>query len=132
MRISDWSSDVCSSDLAAPQQRAHRQRGIGGVLRSPECEERERKEYFDLAHRIAHEHRAAGQPGAVARDDAQAHQPLARRSPPAAQDRSSVGWGTRVSVSRDQDERCIIEKKDNKINKYTCRTREIRHTTQQI
>src|SRR3546814_5446176 len=48
---------------AAPQQRAHRQRGIGGVLRSPECEERERKEYFDLAHRIAHDHRAAGQPG---------------------------------------------------------------------
>src|SRR3546814_8366002 len=38
---------------AAPQQRAHRQRGIGGVLRSPECEERERKEYFDQIGRAS-------------------------------------------------------------------------------
>src|SRR3546814_11216353 len=28
MRISDWSSDVCSSDLGDPELRAHRQRAV--------------------------------------------------------------------------------------------------------
>src|SRR3546814_18185801 len=37
MRISDWSSDVCSSDLPAPvlgrQQRLEGRRGVGELLR---------------------------------------------------------------------------------------------------
>ena len=44
----------------------------------------QRQEDLDLAHRIARDHRGSGQPRAVARDDAQAQQPLARRRAAAA------------------------------------------------
>src|SRR3546814_16711811 len=32
MRISDWSSDVCSSDLLAAQVANHRQDGVAGTI----------------------------------------------------------------------------------------------------
>src|SRR3546814_8053031 len=34
MRISDWSSDVCSSDLHCGSGQRHRRRDVGGPLRS--------------------------------------------------------------------------------------------------
>src|SRR3546814_1811163 len=40
MRISDWSSDVCSSDLIVPENRRGRLCTLGAILR-PEAERRD-------------------------------------------------------------------------------------------
>ena len=66
---------------AAPAKREDRQEGVGGALCGLRGEEGEGEEHLDLAHRVAGDDRAAGQPRPVARHDAQPHQPLARGGP---------------------------------------------------
>src|SRR3546814_9728247 len=68
MRISDWSSDVCSSDLLAPDDDVHM--GVAGVVvidRDPI--EFRAKVDFDPAHKVAGVRRQVGQVSAVFRRD---------------------------------------------------------------
>src|SRR3546814_11675080 len=55
MRISDWSSDVCSSDLHAVDHLAHRLRGDGeaggGGVRNADARPEEAHIVVDLCHR---------------------------------------------------------------------------------
>src|SRR3546814_18693942 len=107
MRISDWSSDVCSSDLVVAHQeqmiRGHLDRAvIVGDIAWPHVD---RVEGRAAGQRLAHdgelEHRAAVR---VAGDET---------------DRKSVVEGKRVSVGVDLGGRGIIKKK---IDKHTTDT----------
>src|SRR3546814_11095043 len=100
MRISDWSSDVCSSDLRPAGADGHRLAAVaGGFARS--CPAR-------LAG-------AAGHPAAVAGDPAVRDPCLAgavaAAGPVANGDRKSVVEGTSVYVRLDLAGRRIIKKK---------------------
>src|SRR3546814_17955456 len=97
MRISDWSSDVCSSDLPAAQHDRLDPPGIG-----------------DAGQRVAVQQH---QVGTVPRRDAAGAvaQPVAgrrRRRLQALLDRKSVVAGKRVSVRVDLGGRRIIQKKN--------------------
>src|SRR3546814_11103493 len=100
MRISDWSSDVCSSDLAVERFGGEQmERGDGGVARAD----------IDPA-RVER----VGEP-ARARYVARPH---GRRQP--VRDRKSVVEGKSVSVRVDLGGRRIIKKKKpEKEDKYT-------------
>ena len=63
----------------APAQCKDREKTVGQPLRRLGGEEAERQEHFDLAHRVARDDRAAGQPRPVAGHHAQTHHALARR-----------------------------------------------------
>src|SRR3546814_14776511 len=96
MRISDWSSDVCSSDLLraglSRAGAASRQADLLGARRQP-CGARRQV--------------AAGrtvQPALAAFR----HVALSVRNPPP--DRQTVGWGKRGSVSLDRGGRWIFKK----------------------
>src|SRR3546814_12996750 len=89
MRISDWSSDVCSSDLARDQRRKARH-----FARQPHAD-------AELARRLRRVERGRG----VERDVEPA-QRLAHRP-----DRKSVVLGKSVSVRVDLGGRRIIKKK---------------------
>src|SRR3546814_17730240 len=112
MRISDWSSDVCSSDLAAGRYRragAHfraLRRDTGRQL----CPRRPRRTGPDPI--------AAAGTGRRARPAATAAEPgrevAARRGQLSALDRKSVVQGKSVSVRVDLGGRRIIKKKKNK------------------
>src|SRR3546814_3969061 len=53
MRISDWSSDVCSSDLSADEGAARHPGDV--VIRLPACEQAEQdKEAYARASRVLH------------------------------------------------------------------------------
>src|SRR3546814_14196383 len=97
MRISDWSSDVCSSDLvvAVPQDRHLAGRGREFVAFAP---------LFPRLVIERHDHFLEGKAGQLAR------QPAAQR--PA--DRKSVVEGKSVSVRVDLGGRRIIKKKKKK------------------
>src|SRR3546814_8062920 len=55
MRISDWSSDVCSSDLAAEFHLFHRQLGVGAAVEPAAGQRRDAvaQRGFDLRRRHA-------------------------------------------------------------------------------
>src|SRR3546814_13517837 len=115
MRISDWSSDVCSSDLA------HRE--IAGIKHLPDVAVAGgfQAALFGVhvqALALAHHQR-------VAADEASWRQPLhqgaawhtqhpALHAGQAVQDRKSVGEGTSVSVRVDLGGRRIIKTKTKK------------------
>src|SRR3546814_16401516 len=113
MRISDWSSDVCSSDLAwradprQPEARVFRATSVLGHVQLAAAAE--------PCHPL--------QIGRVAPDLVAVVAPERRRQPPAAadplvgiadQDRKSGVEGTRVSVRLDLGGRLIIKKKKKK------------------
>src|SRR3546814_18881039 len=106
MRISDWSSDVCSSDLA---DRAHD--GKVGV-------ETASKQRLDLLGRAGREHRpeprvaAGAQPLARWQEDERDERHLVRD---AALDWQSVGLGQGVSVRVDLGGRRIRKTKNNRV-----------------
>src|SRR3546814_3191560 len=79
MRISDWSSDVCSSDLQGQALVARRPSGNGqfGALRRPQ--RARRKAERQLAIRRQREVEAADQQGQQVLGHAERAQPLARR-----------------------------------------------------
>src|SRR3546814_17465221 len=101
MRISDWSSDVCSSDLVAtdrqgdPQGRDDRQRfGVRRIsARRREGGGRPRRRVRPLAR------------------DADQLRDLGRAAARSMRDRKSVVWGKGVSVRVDLGERRVIKKK---------------------
>src|SRR3546814_13989763 len=103
MRISDWSSDVCSSDLAA--------RNMQGLRSVGEIEDRA---YAKLGEGVS--------PNGASRPRlplTQLRPTGPRRARPEDQlgslrDRKSAGWGKRVSVRVDLGGRRILQKK----NKY--------------
>src|SRR3546814_12244447 len=95
MRISDWSSDVCSSDLAGDPRQPHRH-GVPGT--------------DDLAEPVA-QHRAAGQRGAAAAQEDEPHG--GPRPHPGTADRKSAASRKRVSVRVGLSGRSIIKKKNN-------------------
>src|SRR3546814_9293056 len=75
MRISDWSSDVCSSDLVAPLRQAREERDIGGktigeIQRSLAAEEARRLflQRFMLGRIAAQQARTTGAHGHPAPD----------------------------------------------------------------
>src|SRR3546814_20070427 len=107
MRISDWSSDVCSSDLEVVQQQGagpdpqavFRQREQRQVFDAPGVDA-ERQQFAEHAHDL----RDHPQPDAVDRVVA-------------GIDRKSVVKGKSVSVRVDLGGRRIIKKKKPQINK---------------
>src|SRR3546814_14559533 len=104
MRISDWSSDVCSSDLGQHRRRPHHHRGEG--LRQP-AEDRQ----DDEVHRRVEAGRGTLQgPGPLF------HGLLLGRGrvcdPTGSRDRKSVVSGKSVSVRVDLGGRRIIKKKN--------------------
>src|SRR3546814_20586992 len=54
MRISDWSSDVCSSDLSATQHRLHAITGITRLIGSTQAASTRVDAAFFLRHSAAH------------------------------------------------------------------------------
>src|SRR3546814_12477479 len=114
MRISDWSSDVCSSDLADLPGRADALSGLAAGLHIL----RDRAAGGDRhrAPRPAHAQGVEIQPGA----DRRADRPPGRGVPgSAAGDRKSGVEGKRVSVCVDLGGSRIIKKKktENKTQK---------------
>src|SRR3546814_15267524 len=131
MRISDWSSDVCSSDLILPADAF----AVG--LEKPPGDQR------DAAGDEDHERPAGPAPPQVQRDDQRrqrrrasaiilqrvekriahdkapikANSPAALNAGQAMGDRKSVVEGKRVSVRVDLGGRSIIQKKKKKKNK---------------
>src|SRR3546814_17244582 len=113
MRISDWSSDVCSSDLApgagdpaalqAP--RAHHYQGFAGAARS----------------------RSAGAVGRAAAGQRFGQPDHAGRR--AETDRKSVVSGKSVSVRVDIGGRRIIKKKTNRLSQKRKSSNEIKNDT---
>src|SRR3546814_19448464 len=112
MRISDWSSDVCSSDLRGPKARkVHRGRKAIPDRRATRVRRVPRDRRATPARKVPRVRRAT--PGRKA--------PKARRAIPARQapkDRQSVVKGTSVSVRVDLGGRRIITQKNkNQKNK---------------
>src|SRR3546814_16601473 len=107
MRISDWSSDVCSSDLDRRKPFLHQRRPapMGGRLAAIENAALRQQEG---SH--AHARRAAG----ACRSRAQKAE--SGRGHLAVRDRKSVVEGKSVSVSVALGGRCTIKKKNTKDN----------------
>src|SRR3546814_17191480 len=111
MRISDWSSDVCSSDLAAPDlaekgagvDRERQGRTDPGVDRQPEDRQAEEEDEQDAQQRCALDQVDIG-PG---------EQPQRRE----ARDRKSVVSGKSVSVRVDLGGGRTIKKKKKESHK---------------
>src|SRR3546814_12524313 len=101
MRISDWSSDVCSSDLIEPPDQPHQQRIVGHLPCAP--------------HPRAGGRVEAEAPGVDAVGDH--HQPVG------GIDRKSVVKGQSVSVSVDLGGRRILQKKTT----ITTRTKSVKY-----
>src|SRR3546814_17113394 len=102
MRISDWSSDVCSSDLAVAQGRGGRSEPRGAGDEAP-------------AAAAAAGGDARGRSAAHGAGPAGARRLRAREPAGAArQDRKSVVWGKSVSVRVDLGGRRIIKQKKKK------------------
>src|SRR3546814_20836512 len=93
MRISDWSSDVCSSDLAADV-------GGGAVAGSPQERGRGRPPQDHPIHPLRHGRAGAGAGGGY----------FGGAGIPAGPDRKSVVWGKSVSVRVALGGRRIIKK----------------------
>src|SRR3546814_7318027 len=95
MRISDWSSDVCSSDLAGHRGRAGARApgGVGAAARRA------------MAWHLRRPRRV------WSRDAGLGDLPRARDPSARAADRKSVVWGKRVSVRGDFGGRRTIENK---------------------
>src|SRR3546814_17244140 len=107
MRISDWSSDVCSSDLAAQHGRPRREAEPFSrpALRRPAaaCRHRPRARHASQDHAVRRGHLGA-RPGAGRRG--------AERDPQAwLRDRKSVVEGKSVSVRLDLGGRRNLKKK---------------------
>src|SRR3546814_17659878 len=103
MRTSDWSSDVCSSDLATLDANLH-------GLRAAQQQRLRREHVLDLRRADAEGERAEGavrRRVAVAADDRGARQREALFRP---EDRKSVVSGKSVYVSVDTGGRRIIKK----------------------
>src|SRR3546814_18244227 len=111
MRISDWSSDVCSSDLAAaPPPEGSRRGPLTRAERQPAQADRR---YRRQGHRHAElprrrHHRVPLREWRIL---------LHRDEHPPAGDRKSVVEGESVSVRVDLGGRRIIKKKNNNTNK---------------
>src|SRR3546814_14205066 len=113
MRISDWSSDVCSSDLsAASTDRPAPKKGAGGWLPRPLSESPSglvgrffRRGRFDLGGRMGRRRRIARH---LADGGGELLGRIARRQ---ARDRKSVVEGKSVSVRVDLGGSRIIKKK---------------------
>src|SRR3546814_12125544 len=122
MRISDWSSDVCSSDLRIARQgrgagrRAWRGGGRGELQRAPAAARAQAGVGQDARRvsrlRAALRHTVRRRRGS-ARPSLGRAPPSARRDRRAA-DRKSVVEGKRVSVRVDLGGRRIIKKKKHK------------------
>src|SRR3546814_20728525 len=96
MRIRDWSSDVCSSDLRAIADHHEQQEG----------EESTRQQ-----HRAQPEQLEAAFGGVAARDAFLHHRAFPVGGGGVSIDRQSVVWGTSVSVRLDLGGRLILKKK---------------------
>src|SRR3546814_18675671 len=112
MRISDWSSDVCSSDLLASGDR-----GIAQLLRP--CQPVVGHAIllpFAEAYSVVAEQLARARPGDVVDEQALLDAALVE----GRQDRKRVVWGKGVSVRVDLGGRRILKKKkktNNSLNK---------------
>src|SRR3546814_11290169 len=111
MRISDWSSDVCSSDLAsgpAHHPRACRYARPASAGRRPS----RMTAALRRRSRCTLQRRACGEVERIedARDGAHRRIVL-------VQDRKSVVWGKSVSVRDDPGGRLILKKKHKEIKK---------------
>src|SRR3546814_3756947 len=106
MRISDWSSDVCSSDLdIVDQRRAGMDRGNGMAQRDQLRGVEQRLRLLDqVAAIFTDQHRALGAGIGVTELDAQQKSIELR----IGQDRESVGSGKSASVRVDSGGRRII------------------------
>src|SRR3546814_11409682 len=109
MRISDWSSDVCSSDLAR-QRSNQRAQGFAAVPLQSFGDKGNGFRPIDLDQRAALAHHRP-------RRAITGVQALMRITVAIGQDRKSVVQGTRVSVRVDLGGRRIIKKKNN-IKRY--------------
>src|SRR3546814_18514472 len=109
MRISDWSSDVCSSDLAA-DENAQRQRNV------------DEAQWAGAQVEPMQANEAAADPQQPGNRRLDARRRVARRLLPhrPAHERKSVGEGKRVAVRVDLGGRRIIKKKNTEI--YTKHT----------
>src|SRR3546814_14575532 len=104
MRISDWSSDVCSSDLAPPPQTA----ADAGCVRA---ERWVRPRWNNRPRTGRRRFRTLGPAGRAA---PYRYRPRHRPARQASVDRKSVGEGKSVSVRVDLGGRRIIKKKKKK------------------
>src|SRR3546814_13182148 len=120
MRISDWSSDVCSSDLAAAHREHEAARGQGHRARAGPVRVRFRAEFRRLGaaegtRRGGHRNHAALCRTAQPRRHRRSIEPAARRMYRSIRsDRKSVVEGKSVSVRVDLGGRLIIQKKKKK------------------
>src|SRR3546814_16914157 len=114
MRISDWSSDVCSSDLSAGQLRLHFLEGGPGLILVAGG-----ARGLDLLHEGADAADARAvdlRPAIVAEDAFLCLRGVRHRQFPSSRtrrDRTSVGWGKSGGVSVDLGG-CRINKKKKK------------------
>src|SRR3546814_16586238 len=100
MRISDWSSDVCSSDLGTPPPRVRCGSAGRGCRRRPSG--------LSHADRLSREYRWP-------RPDLPARRPYGAAGAPSGRpDRKSVGEGKSVSVRVDLGGRRYLKKKKHK------------------
>src|SRR3546814_11608644 len=115
MRISDWSSDVCSSDLLAVRQRprsnlkSHRLLNLTGSLALFSCMECDHNEMGGAEMSLRSKLAVLGLTATLAPFGAQAGE----------RDRKSVVWGKSGSVRVESGGRRILKKKttDTKQNK---------------
>src|SRR3546814_16920180 len=107
MRISDWSSDVCSSDLRAQSHE-------------------DRRRHLHL-HQREHHHREPAEQQRSAPWLSQRKSSATR-----TRDRKSVVSGKSVSVRVDLGGRRIIKKKKKKINKNKIHRKHTTHTNNKI
>src|SRR3546814_15907959 len=111
MRISDWSSDVCSSDLFGIEVDGERLFEVDGDLRAGlDIDGRERLP-VQLVHPVRHVAHATGQDaahGLVARDADAADGTVGAD---VGQDRKTVGWGKSGSVRVDHGGARTLKKK---------------------
>src|SRR3546814_17762992 len=129
MRISDWSSDVCSSDLVAQRGRVHVQLVLVGARVQADVADGEERSLEPILEMAGTRHHREIQPGLLQFSDvlhrqvgerafvalAAEHEPVhVDRMGPL--DRKSVVSGTGVTVSLDIGGRGII-KKNKKNNK---------------
>src|SRR3546814_11890099 len=108
MRISDWSSDVCSSDLARPR-RFHRQMDRAGGPR-PAAHRRHRRRTRDARRG------GAGDRAGIARGAGGTGQDRRPGYPRSRADRKSVVSGKSVSVRVALGGRRIMKKKNYDVN----------------
>src|SRR3546814_17534739 len=126
MRISDWSSDVCSSDLRTGQESRQRPRfpeparqqlpRLAADRANPLAEESHHLRLFRSAAQQERRRRAGGRRDGYPRLPAICGRSEGTRTPTHRwwrQDRKSVVWGTSVSVRVDIGGRRILTKKNN-------------------